>query len=50
MNLNHYEGKGIDVKQLIDLCETMPFFAERRVVLLEDTGFSKISVRNWQII
>ena len=35
------EGKGIDVKQLIDLCETMPFFAERRVVLLEDTGFFK---------
>mgnify|MGYP000320270836 FL=1 len=32
MNFNHYEGKGIDVKQLIDLCETMPFFAERRVV------------------
>lgn len=41
MNFNHYEGKGIDVKQLIDLCETMPFFAERRVVLLEDTGFFK---------
>ena len=41
MNLSHYEGKGIDVKQLIDLCETMPFFADRRVVLLEDTGFFK---------
>ena len=41
MNFNHYEGKGIDVKQLIDLCETMPFFAERRVILLEDTGFFK---------
>ena len=23
MNFNHYEGKGIDVKQLIDLCETI---------------------------
>ena len=41
MNFSHYEGKGIDVKQLIDLCETMPFFADRRVVLLEDTGFFK---------
>lgn len=41
MNFSHYEGKGIDVKQLIDLCETMPFFANRRVVLLEDTGFFK---------
>lgn len=41
MNFTKYEGKGIDVKELIDLCETMPFFAERRVVLLEDTGFFK---------
>lgn len=41
MNFNHYEGRNIDVKELIDLCETMPFFADRRVVLLEDTGFFK---------
>ena len=41
MNFSNYEGKGIDVKQLIDLCETMPFFADRRVILLEDTGFFK---------
>ena len=41
MNFSHYEGKGVDVKQLIDLCETMPFFADRRVILLEDTGFFK---------
>lgn len=41
MNFHHYEGKGTDVRGLIDLCETMPFFADRRVVLLEDTGFFK---------
>jgi DNA polymerase-3 subunit delta len=41
MNFSRYEGKGIDIRALIDLCETMPFFAERRVVLLEDTGFFK---------
>lgn len=41
MNFSHYEGKGVEVRGLIDLCETMPFFAERRVVLLEDTGFFK---------
>lgn len=41
MNFSHYEGKGVEVKPLIDLCETMPFFAERRVILLEDTGFFK---------
>ena len=41
MNFSRYEGKGVDVKQLIDLCETMPFFAERRIILLENTGFFK---------
>ena len=41
MNFNHYEGKSIDIRQLIDLCETLPFFADRRVILLEDTGFFK---------
>lgn len=41
MNFAHYEGKGIDIRQLIDLCETMPFFANRRVIILEDTGFFK---------
>lgn len=41
MNFSRYEGKGIDVKQVIDLCETMPFFADRRIILLEDTRFFK---------
>ena len=41
MNFTKYEGKGIEVREMIDLCETMPFFADRRVVLLEDTGFFK---------
>lgn len=41
MNFNYYEGKGIDIRQLIDLCETLPFFSDRRVILLEDTGFFK---------
>lgn len=41
MNFSCYEGKGIEVKALIDLCETMPFFADRRVVLIEDSGFFK---------
>ena len=41
MNFARYEGKGIDVRELLSLFDTMPFFAERRVVLLEDTGFFK---------
>lgn len=41
MNYAHYEGKGVDIKEVIDLSETMPFFAERRLIVFEDTGFFK---------
>lgn len=41
MNYAHYEGKGISEGEIIDLAETMPFFAEHRVIVLEDTGFFK---------
>lgn len=41
MNYASYEGKGIDLKEVIDLAETMPFFAERRLIVFENTGFFK---------
>ena len=41
MNYACYEGKNTDIKAVIDLAETLPFFAERRVIVLEDTGFFK---------
>ena len=41
MNMAHFEGKGIDVREVISLGDTMPFFSERRVLVLEDTGFFK---------
>lgn len=41
MNYSYYEGKGINTKEVIDVCETLPFFAERRLVVMEDTGFFK---------
>lgn len=41
MNYAYYEGKGIDVNQVIDLAETLPFFAERRLIVMEETGFFK---------
>lgn len=43
MNLSKYEGKGINPKEIIDLAETLPFFAERRVILIENSGFFKTS-------
>ena len=41
MNYAYYEGKGINVNEVIDLAETLPFFAERRVIVLENTGLFK---------
>ena len=41
MNFSIFEGKKTEPRAVIDLGETMPFFAERRVIFLEDTGFFK---------
>lgn len=41
MNLNRYEGKGVEVQDVIDMAETLPFFSDRRVIVLENTGFFK---------
>lgn len=41
MNLSVYTGKNVDPKAVIDQAETMPFFADKRLILLEDTGFFK---------
>ena len=43
MNYAYYEGKGVDIKEVIDLAETLPFFAERRLLVFENTGFFKSS-------
>ena len=39
MNCNYYEGKDISVPALIDMSETLPFFASRRLIIVEDSGF-----------
>ena len=41
MNFSRFEGKGLDVDELIRLADTMPFFAERRLIVVEDSGFFK---------
>ncbi len=41
MNLNRYVGKDVSVPQIIDMAETMPFFADHRVILMENTGLFK---------
>lgn len=41
VNYAYYEGKGINPAELIDLAETMPFFAECRLIVVENSGFFK---------
>lgn len=41
MNFSKYEDNGINTAQVIDQAETMPFFAEHRVILIENSGFGK---------
>lgn len=41
MNYTVYEGKKLDVKGLLDLGDTLPFFAENRVIVVENSGFLK---------
>ncbi len=41
MNFWHVQGKDYSVPQLIDFAETMPFFADRRVIVMESTGILK---------
>lgn len=41
MNYSYYEGKDINPRAVIDMAETLPFFADRRVLMLENSGFFK---------
>ena len=41
MNFNYFEGKNPDVREIISLADTMPFFSERRLILIDSSGFFK---------
>ncbi len=41
MNLSVFEGKNADPKEIISQAQTMPFFAEYRVILIQESGFYK---------
>ena len=38
MNFHYFEGKDVRSGEVIDLAETMPFLAQRRVIILENSG------------
>lgn len=41
MNFNCFEGKNMDIKEMIDLANTLPFLAEYRLILIENSGYFK---------
>lgn len=41
MNYHLFEDKNIPVAEIIDLAQTMPFFADKRLIVMRNTGFFK---------
>ncbi|MDO4476000.1 MAG: DNA polymerase III subunit delta [Lachnospiraceae bacterium] len=41
INFNYYQGEDINVTAVIDQAETMPFFADHRLILVEDSKWFK---------
>ena len=39
MNFSRYQGRDVAEQELMDLADTMPFFADHRVILVEDSNF-----------
>lgn len=41
MNCHYFEGKDVRPAEIIDLAETLPFLASRRVIIIENSGLFK---------
>lgn len=41
MNYSYFEGKGLDIKELSEVAQTLPFFADQRLILVENSGLFK---------
>ena len=41
MNCSYFEGRNISVGAVVDLAETLPFLAQRRVIILENSNLFK---------
>lgn len=41
MNYSYYEGKGIDVNAVKETADTLPFFNDRRLIVIKESGLFK---------
>ncbi len=47
MNYQYFEGKGLDLVAVRDFCETLPFFSDYRLAIVEDSGLFSSSSEAW---
>lgn len=43
MNYSYFEGDKLSVRDIIDIGNTLPFFSERRLIIIENSGFVRSS-------
>lgn len=41
MNYSYFEGKGVDVSKVIAAADTLPFFSDKRLIIIENSGLFK---------
>jgi DNA polymerase-3 subunit delta len=43
MNYSYFEGKDVDPKQVYEAAQTLPFFSDKRLIIIENSGLFKNS-------
>ena len=41
MNYSYFEGKGIEIEKIVDSAQTLPFFADYRLITIKNSGLFK---------
>ena len=41
MNYSYFEGNGIEPRKVADVAQTLPFFSEKRLIIIENSNFFK---------
>ncbi|HWT75512.1 MAG TPA: DNA polymerase III subunit delta [Mobilitalea sp.] len=41
MNYSYFEGNGIDLRKVSEVAQTLPFFNDKRLIIIENSGFFK---------
>lgn len=47
MNYSYFEGKDLDFSVVKDMAETLPFFSDKRLIIIEDSGLFKSTAEEW---